>query len=173
MSANTDGEISFSLAFGSLSNDEGVYFLSAMHIKSRKIGANTLIHRHGKPEVRSRVGGSVALVTSADAEGFNPLDLLCASLASCLALSFRIAASEAKMMDKFRSAKVEVTATKSEGEFKRIDVMEVGLLIDGDFTQQEREALAHRAEAICTVSNTLKASADITLQIGVMASPIE
>lgn len=134
-------------------------------IKARNIGAVTRIERLGQPKVSSFVGGDVDLVTSANAQGFNPLDLLFASLASCLALSFRIAVSEAGLLPSFRKADISVSGVKSQGEPKHIERFSVQMTIDGDFTAEQRSKLAHRAEEICTVSNTLKASQDIELRV--------
>lgn len=139
--------------------------MSAMKVKTRNIGAKATISRMGQPDVSSFTGGSVDLVTSANGEGFNPLDLLFASLSSCLALSLRIAASEMALLDRFQGAKVDVTGVKSDGEIKRIERFLVFIVIEGDFTPVERESLIHRAEQICTVSNTLKVVPTIELNL--------
>lgn len=139
--------------------------MSAMKIKSRSIGAKTAIERLGQPIVSSFTGGTVDLVTSATSEGFNPLDLLFASLSSCLALSFRIAVSESGLIERFRSAHVEVTGKKSDGDVKHIESFAALIRVDGDFSPEELEMLLHRAEDICTVSNTLKRSHSIDLKL--------
>jgi uncharacterized OsmC-like protein len=164
-SANTDDGIRISAAFGSIAKEIGVLFMPDIKIKARNIGAVTTIERLGQPRVSSFVGGDVDLVTSASGQGFNPLDLLFASLASCLALSFRIAVSEVGLLQAFRKADISVTGVKSQGEPKHIERFSVQMTIDGDFTEEQRNALAHRAEEICTVSNTLKAAHDIALHV--------
>jgi uncharacterized OsmC-like protein len=62
-------------------------------VKPRPIGATAVVGRHGHPQVTSETGGHLEIVTAASEAGFNPLDLLFSSLASCLVLSGRIAAS--------------------------------------------------------------------------------
>ncbi|MGE7369406.1 OsmC family protein [Neorhizobium sp. NPDC001467] len=124
-------------------------------VKARAVGATARVGRHGHPRIVSETGGQLDVVTGASAPGFNPLDLLYSSLAACLVLSARIAASRLGILDKLEDVCVHVTGHKSSGEPARVEVFEATFELLGDFDAQERAEITHMAEEICTVSNTL------------------
>lgn len=134
-------------------------------IKSRPIGAQAELKRNGHPLVTSRTGGHVTVVTGASEEGFNPLDLMFASLSACLALSARIAASKLGILDRFESVTADVTGHKSADEPYRIERFSVWIKINGDFTEAERFKIVEMAEKICTVSNTLHTPPTISIEV--------
>ncbi len=136
-----------------------------LKIKKRPIGAVAKVLRNGHPQVTSRTGGEIGVVTGASEEGYNPLDLMFASLSACLVLSARIAASKLVLLDRFDGASADVTGEKSSEEPYRIERFIVAMTIDGDLTEEERHHIVHLAEEICTVSNTLKAAPAIFLSI--------
>ncbi len=136
-----------------------------LKIEKRPIGAVAKLQRNGHPQVTSRTGGEVGVVTGASEEGFNPLDLMFASLSACLVLSARIAASKLSLLDRFDGASADVTGEKSSEEPYRIERFIVEITIDGDLTEDERHDIVHMAEEICTVSNTLKVPPAISLRI--------
>jgi len=136
-----------------------------LKIKKRPIGAVAKVLRNGHPQVTSRTGGQVGVVTGASEEGFNPLDLMFASLSACLVLSTRIAASKLSLLDRFYGASADVTGEKSSIEPYRVERFIVEMAIDGDLTEDERHRIIHMAEEICTVSNTLKTPPAISLSV--------
>ena len=73
---------------------------SAAKIKVRPTGATATLGRTGFPHVVSETGGVIDIRTGAAEAGFNPLDLLYASLSACLAMSARIAASRLGVLDR-------------------------------------------------------------------------
>lgn len=127
-----------------------------LRTRKRETGATACLARHGGVAMESATGGRMELVTAASAAGFNPVDLLYASLSGCLALSVRIAASELGLFSRFQSVDVTVSGEKSVGEFARIESINAAIRIRGDFTPAERHGIAERAERICTISNTLQ-----------------
>ncbi|MBB5751627.1 OsmC family protein [Prosthecomicrobium pneumaticum] len=127
-------------------------------IKLRPTGATATLGRTGHPEVVSVTGGALTVVTRPAEPGFNPLDLLYASVSACLVLSARIAASELGLLDRFESARAEVTGRKAADDPARIERFDILLTVEGALDAAERAALIERAERICTVSNTLKAA---------------
>jgi uncharacterized OsmC-like protein len=137
----------------------------AVSIRQRAIGANAVIGGTGHPSVTSRTGGVMEIVTGASAEGFNPLDLMCASLASCLALSGRISASRLGFLDRLAEIRVDVSLEKTHEEPFRITHFLCEFVVEGAFDAAEKREIAHMAEAICTVSNTLKSGAEISLTV--------
>jgi len=136
-----------------------------LKIKKRAIGAVARVQRNGHPQVTSRTGGHIGVVTGASEEGFNPLDLMFASLSACLALSARIAASKLALLDRFDGASADVTGEKSSEEPYRVERFAVEITIEGDLTEEERYRIVHMAEEICTVSNTLKTPPTISLAV--------
>jgi uncharacterized OsmC-like protein len=134
-------------------------------IKTRPIGATAVLGRNGHPMVTSETGGEVTIVTSASEPGFNPLDLMFSALAGCLVLSARIAASKLGVLDRLERVTAHVTGEKAHDGPSRITRFIVKLSIEGTFDGEEKARIAHMAEDICTVSNTLKASPDIAVEI--------
>ena len=132
-------------------------------IKVRPTGATATIARTGHPEVSSVTGGALTVVTRPSEPGFNPLDLLYASLSACLALSARIAASELGVIDRFEGARATVTGDKAAEEPARVERLRIEFAIDGDFDPAAKAAIIERAERICTVSNTLKTAPEFVV----------
>lgn len=140
--------------------------MSEIKIKTRPVGAAATLGRTGRPQVTTETGGSLEIVTGASDPGFNPLDLLYSSLAGCLVLSARIAASRLGILNRFDEARAHVTGEKAGEEPSRVARFTAHMEIKGDFTELEKQEIAHMAEDICTVSNTLRGSPEITLQVG-------
>jgi uncharacterized OsmC-like protein len=134
-------------------------------VKTRQTGAIANLGRNGHPQIETPTGGALSVVTAASDPGFNPLDLLYSSLAACLVLSARIAASHMGVLDRFKSVEARVTGEKSDGQPARITHFHMSLKISGDFDDETKQAIAHEAEAICTVSNTLRGQAAFDLSV--------
>lgn len=134
-------------------------------VKLRPVGATAKVGRLGRPLISTVTGGALEIVTGVSEPGFNPIDLLYSSLAACLALSARIAVSRMGLLDSFESVLVEVSGEKSAQEPYRIVRFDIRMEIAGNFDEATRAAIAHAAEDICTVSNTLKGDADFALSI--------
>ncbi|CDN93919.1 OsmC family protein [Agrobacterium tumefaciens] len=134
-------------------------------VKVRPVGATARVGRLGRPVISTRTGGALEIVTGVSEPGFNPIDLLYSSLAACLTLSARIAASRMGLLDHFEGVTVDVSGEKSAEEPYRIIRFDIRIEITGDFDESTRAAIAHSAEDICTVSNTLKGEAEFVLSI--------
>ncbi|WP_117191087.1 OsmC family protein [Rhizobium terrae] len=137
-----------------------------LKVKPRPIGATAVLGRLGHPQVTSETNGSVDVVTGASEVGFNPLDLMFSSLAACLVLSARIAASKLGILDRLKEVQVHVTGEKAHEGPSRITRFVVDMRIDGDFKPEERAEIAEMAEEICTVSNTLKGTPEFSMEMG-------
>lgn len=140
--------------------------MSDFRVKKRETGAIATLRRNGHPQIETPTGGLLSVVTAASEPGFNPLDLLYSSLAACLVLSARIAASQLGVLDRFEKAEATVSGEKSDGEPVRIIRFDMRLVISGDFDAQMKQTIAHTAEDICTVSNTLRGEPQFNLTIG-------
>lgn len=134
-------------------------------VKLRPVGARAKVGRLGRPMMSTVTGGALEIVTGVSEPGFNPIDLLYSSLAACLALSARIAASRLGMLDRFEGVAVDVSGEKSADEPYRILRFDIRIEIAGNFDEATRAAIAHMAEDICTVSNALKGNAEFALSI--------
>ncbi|BCH65038.1 ABC transporter ATP-binding protein [Agrobacterium vitis] len=133
--------------------------MAEIKMKARPVGATAVIGRTGFPQITSATGGELAIVTGPSQAGFNPLDLLYASLAGCLTISARLAASEMGVMDRISEITAKVTGEKAKEGLSRVERFEITLTITGEIDAKTRKAIADRAEhEICTVSNTLSGS---------------
>ena len=133
--------------------------MSELRIRTRAVGARAVLKGKELPVVTSETGGEINIVTSVSQPGFNPLDLLYASLSACIALSARIAAGKLGVADRLEAVRVHVTGEKAHDEPSRVGSFNIEIEIDGDLDVQTRHALVELAEAICTVSNTLRGDA--------------
>lgn len=125
--------------------------------KARQTGATAVLGRTGFPHVTSVTGGEIDVVTAPSQAGFNPLDLLYASLSACLVLSARMAASQLGVLDKLTEVTASVTGEKAAEGLSRVEKFNIAFTIKGDFDDKTRSAIAHAAEdEICTVSNTIR-----------------
>jgi uncharacterized OsmC-like protein len=123
----------------------------------RETGATAVLGPTGLPHVTSLSGGEIGVVTMPSAVGFNPLDLLYASLSACLVLSARMAASQMGLLDKLTGVTATVTGDKAAEGPSRVERFNITFSIKGDFDAETRNAIARAAEdEICTVSNTIR-----------------
>ncbi|WP_313616980.1 OsmC family protein [Agrobacterium sp.] len=139
--------------------------MTQVKVKTRPTGATAALARMGQPTLVTPTGGRLDVTTSASDAGFNPIDLLYSSLAACMVLSARIAASKLGILDRFENVTAEVSGEKAKTEPSRIEIFHIALDIKGDFNDEERQAIGHMAEDICTVSNTLRGSVEFTLTV--------
>ena len=137
--------------------------MTALTIKMRPVGAEAVLTRFGHPQVQSDMGGALDVVTAASEPGFNPLDLLFSSLAACLVLSARIAASRLGLIGQFGEARAHVTGEKSSEEPFRIKRLFIDLTVEGDLDQTQKMQISRMAEEICTVSNTLRSPPELVV----------
>ena len=93
-------------------------------LKDRPIGATATLGKTGYPAIRSVTGGELEIVTGPTQPGFNPLDLLLASLAACMSMSARIAAREIGLArsaaPSFRQGAAVGQAGQQQGQGKQV-----------------------------------------------------
>lgn len=145
---------------------EGNDMSTAPKIKLRPTGATASMGRHGFPHIVSATGGEIEVRTGASEAGFNPLDLLYASLSACLAMSARIAANQLGVVDRLTAVTVRVTGEKAAEGPSRIARFDIDMQISGDFDDATRQEIARLAEVeICTVSNTISGEPGFALSV--------
>jgi uncharacterized OsmC-like protein len=133
-------------------------------LRMRPLGATATLGKHGYPKIHSATGGVLDIVTGPSEPGFNPLDLLLASLAACMSMSARIAAREWGLADSLSGLRVEARGDKAEQGPSRFAALTVVFHFEGSLTAEEQSKVAHRAEEICTVSNTLAVRPQIVVE---------
>ena len=132
--------------------------MAELKIRTRATGALAVLPPGGLPVVTTPTGGTVDVVTAVSTPGFNPLDLLYASLAACMVLSARIAANRLGVADRLGEVKADVSGDKAKDEPSRVETFNVRLEISGDLDVVMKQRILEDAENICTVSNTLRGS---------------
>jgi uncharacterized OsmC-like protein len=131
--------------------------MSELKVRQRVVGAEAVLGRTGFPHVTSATGGEIDIVTGPSQPGFNPLDLLYASLAACLVLSARMAASRLGVLEKLSEVNAKVTGEKAGEGLSRVEKFTIAFTLTGDIDEATRKAIVHAAEdEICTVSNTIR-----------------
>ncbi len=137
-----------------------------LKLKTRQTGATAVVGRTGFPNVASISGGVLDVVISPSQPGFDPLDLLYASLASCLVLSARHAASRFGVLDRLDEVSARVTGEKAHDEPSRISRFDIEFTIKGEFDDVVRQAIAVAAEnEICTISNSLRGNPEFVSRV--------
>ncbi|WP_192248679.1 OsmC family protein [Mesorhizobium caraganae] len=94
--------------------------MAELKVRTRETGALAVMPPGGLPVVTTPTGGSVDVVTGVNAPGFNPLDLLYASLAACMVLSARIAATRLGVAANLGEVRADVRGEKAEGDVSRV-----------------------------------------------------
>lgn len=125
--------------------------------RSRPLGATATTGKHGFPVITSATGGEIRIATGASEAGFNPIDLLYASLAACMAMSVRSVISRMGLRDRFEDVTVDVSGEKSDDEPARIEKFILRFRVRGDFEDHVLHDIVTLAEEeICTVGNTIR-----------------
>ena len=139
--------------------------MADVKVRTRETGATAVVGRTGFPHVTSVTGGELDIVTGPSQPGYGPLDLLYASLASCLVLSARIAASRYGVLDRLTEVSAKVTGEKAHDAPSRVAKFNIVFDIKGDFDDAVRHAIAEAAEnEICTVSNTIRGNPEFVTE---------
>ncbi|MFK0691682.1 OsmC family protein [Mesorhizobium sp. IMUNJ 23033] len=140
--------------------------MGELKVRTRVTGALAVLPPGGLPVVTTPTGGTVDVVTAVSAPGFNPLDLLYASLAACMVLSARIAATRLGVAASLGEVRADVSGEKAEGDSSRVGRISITLDISGDLDQATKQRIVEDAETICTVSNTLGTPPELHAALG-------
>ena len=140
--------------------------MAELKIRTRTTGALAVLPPGGLPSITTPTGGTLDVVTQVSAPGFNPLDLLYASLAACMVLSARIAATRLGVADRLGEVSADVGGEKAKDEPSRVETFTVKLEITGDLDAATKQRILAGAEDICTVSNTLRSAPALHATLG-------
>lgn len=140
--------------------------MADLKVRTRETGALAVMPPGGLPVVTTPTGGSVDVVTGVNAQGFNPLDLLYASVAACMVLSARIAATRLGVAAELGEVRADVRGEKAKDEPSRVEKFNIRLDIAGDLDVATKQRIVEDAEAICTVSNTLRGAPELHTTLG-------
>jgi organic hydroperoxide reductase OsmC/OhrA len=102
---------------------------------------------------------------------WSPETLLCAAVADCLVLTFRGVARGARLQWQTLECRVEGTLARVEGQsrFTHFAVLATLLVPDGADAGEARKLL-ERAEQVCLVSNSLRATRTLEVQVSIDSS---
>ncbi|ATU91714.1 OsmC family protein [Phyllobacterium zundukense] len=139
--------------------------MAELKIRTRAVGATAVLKPKELPVITSETGGQINVVTSVSEPGFNPLDLLYASLSACIVLSARIAASRLGVADRLLEVRAHVTGEKAHDEPSRVVRFNISIEIDGDLDKATQLQIVETAEEICTVSNTLRGNVEFVTKL--------
>ncbi|CDX41259.1 OsmC family protein [Mesorhizobium plurifarium] len=140
--------------------------MADLKVRTRNVGALAVLPPGGLPAVTTPTGGTVDVVTQVSAPGFSPLDLLYASLAACMVLSARIAATRLGVADRLGEVRADVSGEKAKDGPARIETFTIKLEIAGDLDAATKQRILAGAEDICTVSNTLRGTPALHATLG-------
>ncbi|MBZ9849389.1 OsmC family protein [Mesorhizobium sp. CA14] len=140
--------------------------MADLKLRTRNAGALAVLPPGSLPAVTTPTGGTADVVTQVSAPGFSPLDLLYASLAACMVLSARIAATRLGVADRLGEVRANVSGDKAKDEPSRVETFIVRLEITGDLDAAMKERILADAEDICTVSNTLRGAPALHATLG-------
>jgi uncharacterized OsmC-like protein len=107
-------------------------------------------------------GDEIRYAVSPSAPGFNPLELLSASLGICTAINLRKELGATVVGAGTSSFEVAVECVKAQDLPSRVERMDVSVHLPDSITAVAADDVVHRAEAACTIANTLLAAAEIT-----------
>jgi uncharacterized OsmC-like protein len=134
--------------------------------KTRPTGATAVLGRTGFPHITSATHGEIDIVTGTSQVGFNPLDLLYASLSACLVMSARIAATRMGVAERITSISADVTGEKASDGLSRVQKFNILFKVEGDIDEETRSAIIAAAEdEICTVSNTIRGNPEFSTTV--------
>jgi len=132
-----------------------------VNIVKRSTVVGATLPGRGQGNVTARSGASLDIAGYASESGMTPVEMMDAALAGCLVLSVRIAARSFGWHDRLLSVKADVKHQKAPDAPSRVAAFDCAFEIEGDFTQDERDALIGEAHRLCTVGNTLEQGAVI------------
>jgi uncharacterized OsmC-like protein len=106
-------------------------------------------------------GNEIRYAVSPSAPGFNPLELLSASLGICTAINLRKDLSGAAGGGSASPFEIAVECVKAQDQPSRVERMDVSIHLPEGITGAAADEIVHRAEAACTIANTLLAGAEV------------
>lgn len=140
--------------------------MADLKVRTRNVGALAVLPPGGLPVITTPTGGAIDVVTQVSAPGFSPLDLLYASLAACMVLSARIAATRLGVADRLGEVRADVSGEKAKDGPARVETFTIKLEIAGDLDAATKQRILADAEDICTVSNTLRGAPALHATLG-------
>ena len=114
--------------------------------------------------ITTEAGHGIAGVPSPQAQGMSPSDLLMASVASCITLSMRMAATQMGLT--LGELRAQARATKATDLPHRFATLTVEVHSAGAVPVDRQGELLERTKGLCTVSNTLGAEVVLRLSAG-------
>jgi uncharacterized OsmC-like protein len=109
-------------------------------------------------------GGEIRYAVSPSAPGFNPLELLSASLGICTAINLRKELGAVAGEGNAGPFEVVVDCVKAQDPPSRVERLELVVRLPEGIAGTAAIDVVERAEAACTIASTLRASTGVTTQ---------
>lgn len=116
-------------------------------------------------------GNEIRYAISPSAPGFNPLELLSASLGICAAINLRKELGAIAGGGDVALFEVVVDCIKAPDLPSRVEQLDLVVRLPEGVTGEVADGVVHRAEAACTIANTLLVSTRITTRNENQARP--
>jgi uncharacterized OsmC-like protein len=107
-------------------------------------------------------GNEIRYAISPSAPGFNPLELLSASLGICTAINLRKELGAIAGGGDAALFEVVVECIKAQDLPSRVEHLDLVIRLPEGIAGEVADGVVHRAEAACTIANTLLVSTGIT-----------
>ncbi len=106
-------------------------------------------------------GDEIRYAVSSSASGFNPLELLSASLGVCTAITVRRELGALAGAAPAAPFEISVECVKAPDLPSRVERLDVVVHLPEDVAEQAAAGVVERAKAACTIANTLLAATEI------------
>jgi uncharacterized OsmC-like protein len=110
-------------------------------------------------------GNEIRYAVSPSAPGFNPLELLSASLGICTAINLRKELAASAGNGNASPIELIVECIKAADPPSRVEQLNIAVHLPDGAAVIAAEELVRRAEAACTIANTLHASARVITRL--------
>jgi uncharacterized OsmC-like protein len=110
-------------------------------------------------------GNEIRYAISPSAPGFNPLELLSASLGICTAINLRKELGAVTGNGTALPFEIVVECIKAPDPPSRVEQLDIAVRLPGGLAEIAADDIVRRAEAACTIANTLHASARVITRL--------
>jgi uncharacterized OsmC-like protein len=108
-------------------------------------------------------GDEIRLAASPSQHGFTPLELQSAALGICTAITLRDELARVAGTRAVPPFELAVQGAKADDQPSRLVRIEVSVTFPDGVPARERPGVLHRADAACTIANTLRSRPEISL----------
>lgn len=111
-------------------------------------------------------GAQIRLAVAPSPDGFNPLELQSAALGLCTAMTLRTELRRVLAESQAPRFELDVEGSKAANDASRLAQLNVVVHLHHALDEATRTEVLHRAEATCTIANTLRSGAEVDSRFG-------